>query len=427
MKEVVLEVVKGILAGFFFLIALGAGASNSPISCAILLALGVLILPIKPIDNLWGRFPNVIRKTKPLLFVVVAISSLFLSEVTWSDEEIAARKLQSEAKEHYATAITCIGDNDYNGAANELQDIDYEDSAAVLEYCNLQNDIEAYKNNTTEFKQLLNDASSNISNENVKDDVSTAIKSVEEVGKIQNVIDQIELSDLSTYDANSIEQIDSDVNDIDARYHVLLEDKNLETAKSVLTEIENKTALGTLILAIDSLDKTQSISELDKEVSKLNSQYEGLTDEEREKIVNYNNLESMTTYVASEKTKQEEAEAAAKAKEEAEAKAAAEKAAKANASASTSNNVNSSTDNASASNGSSSSSSGSGTGSGSDFGEGDPVTQASTYVLNANTKKFHYAGCKSVKRMKESNRIYSNQSRDEIIAQGYEPCENCHP
>ena len=49
------------------------------------------------------------------------------------------------------------------------------------------------------------------------------------------------------------------------------------------------------------------------------------------------------------------------------------------------------------------------------------------YVLNTNTKKFHLPGCSSVNKMKEKNKLYSNQSRDEIISQGYDPCKNCNP
>ncbi len=49
------------------------------------------------------------------------------------------------------------------------------------------------------------------------------------------------------------------------------------------------------------------------------------------------------------------------------------------------------------------------------------------YILNANTRKFHYPGCRSVKQMKESNKIYFTGTRDEAIAKGYKPCGNCHP
>ncbi len=49
------------------------------------------------------------------------------------------------------------------------------------------------------------------------------------------------------------------------------------------------------------------------------------------------------------------------------------------------------------------------------------------YILNANTRKFHYPSCRSVKQMKESNKIYFTGTRDEVIAKGYKPCGNCHP
>lgn len=52
---------------------------------------------------------------------------------------------------------------------------------------------------------------------------------------------------------------------------------------------------------------------------------------------------------------------------------------------------------------------------------------ASSYILNTNTKKFHYPNCKSVKQMKEKNKKAVTMSRTEIINMGYSPCGNCHP
>ncbi|MBR6632696.1 MAG: MBL fold metallo-hydrolase [Clostridia bacterium] len=49
------------------------------------------------------------------------------------------------------------------------------------------------------------------------------------------------------------------------------------------------------------------------------------------------------------------------------------------------------------------------------------------YIGNINTEKFHYPDCSSVKRMKESNKYYFTGTREEIIAEGYEPCGNCNP
>lgn len=60
---------------------------------------------------------------------------------------------------------------------------------------------------------------------------------------------------------------------------------------------------------------------------------------------------------------------------------------------------------------------------GDDIGEGTEYT----YVCNTNTKKFHDPGCDSVAQMKENNRLYTNLSREELLAEGYEPCGNCRP
>lgn len=57
----------------------------------------------------------------------------------------------------------------------------------------------------------------------------------------------------------------------------------------------------------------------------------------------------------------------------------------------------------------------------------DPEPQGNTYVLNTNTKKFHYPGCSSVDQMKESNKQVYTGSREDIISQGYVPCKRCNP
>lgn len=49
-----------------------------------------------------------------------------------------------------------------------------------------------------------------------------------------------------------------------------------------------------------------------------------------------------------------------------------------------------------------------------------------SYYANKNTKKFHFANCPSVKRMKQEN-IYVTNNRDELINAGYSPCANCNP
>ena len=59
--------------------------------------------------------------------------------------------------------------------------------------------------------------------------------------------------------------------------------------------------------------------------------------------------------------------------------------------------------------------------------EQTPVSSGTTYILNTNTKKFHYPSCSSVDQMSDKNRQEFTGTRDEVIAMGYDPCGRCHP
>lgn len=50
-----------------------------------------------------------------------------------------------------------------------------------------------------------------------------------------------------------------------------------------------------------------------------------------------------------------------------------------------------------------------------------------SYVLNTNTKRFHYPDCNSVDQMKDHNRQDVEATRDELIGRGFKPCGNCKP
>ena len=49
------------------------------------------------------------------------------------------------------------------------------------------------------------------------------------------------------------------------------------------------------------------------------------------------------------------------------------------------------------------------------------------YVLNTNSEKFHYPTCPSVGLMSEKNKQFFIGTRDEVIEQGFDPCQNCNP
>ena len=57
---------------------------------------------------------------------------------------------------------------------------------------------------------------------------------------------------------------------------------------------------------------------------------------------------------------------------------------------------------------------------------GSEASQAE-YILNTNTKKFHYPTCSSVNDMKDKNKQEFFGTRDEAISNGYSPCGRCKP
>ena len=60
--------------------------------------------------------------------------------------------------------------------------------------------------------------------------------------------------------------------------------------------------------------------------------------------------------------------------------------------------------------------------------ETDPPTDnGRDYVVNTNTKKFHYPSCSSADDIKDSNRWEYHGTREELIDMGYVPCKRCDP
>lgn len=53
--------------------------------------------------------------------------------------------------------------------------------------------------------------------------------------------------------------------------------------------------------------------------------------------------------------------------------------------------------------------------------------EASQYILNTNSHKFHLPTCSSVSKISDKNKKTYYGSRDELIDEGYEPCGACNP
>ena len=55
------------------------------------------------------------------------------------------------------------------------------------------------------------------------------------------------------------------------------------------------------------------------------------------------------------------------------------------------------------------------------------IPNGTTYVINTNSKRFHLPTCSSIDEMKASNRSYSTDSAETLVAEGYIPCKRCKP
>ena len=55
------------------------------------------------------------------------------------------------------------------------------------------------------------------------------------------------------------------------------------------------------------------------------------------------------------------------------------------------------------------------------------MTDQQEYVMNTASMKFHLPSCSSVSTIKEENKATYQGPREDLIAEGYEPCGRCNP
>ena len=55
------------------------------------------------------------------------------------------------------------------------------------------------------------------------------------------------------------------------------------------------------------------------------------------------------------------------------------------------------------------------------------TTIGTAYIINMNTKKFHYPDCPSVEQMNEKNKREFIGDRNYLVSMGYSPCHRCEP
>ena len=53
--------------------------------------------------------------------------------------------------------------------------------------------------------------------------------------------------------------------------------------------------------------------------------------------------------------------------------------------------------------------------------------QVTGYTVNKRSQVFHSPDCPSTEQMTQSNKLFSEKSREELLAEGYSPCGICNP
>ena len=53
--------------------------------------------------------------------------------------------------------------------------------------------------------------------------------------------------------------------------------------------------------------------------------------------------------------------------------------------------------------------------------------QTAGYIVNKRSQVFHSPDCLSTEQMAQNNKLFSEKSREELMAEGYSPCGICNP
>ena len=53
--------------------------------------------------------------------------------------------------------------------------------------------------------------------------------------------------------------------------------------------------------------------------------------------------------------------------------------------------------------------------------------QVAGYTVNKRSQVFHSPDCPSTEQMAQNNKLFSEKSREELMAEGYSPCGICNP
>lgn len=225
--------------------------------------------------------------------------------------------------EKYNTAVEYILEEDYEQAEEILQELSIEDSEQLLAYSKVQEDIDHFSGNPESF-QLKMEGVDNIDNEEVRAQITTASKQIDEVKKVQSKIDSIDPVKVTVESKEKVSTVLDQTSELDDRYVALVDMDNLESAETTINHLEKGDAVGQTITAINEIGDITL--ESNDSIDKARDLYDELDYDEKKDVANYVVLSTSERTLSKLEEEQEEKERAEaeRAKQEAEEKAAEE-------------------------------------------------------------------------------------------------------
>ena len=266
------------------------------------------------------RSSALVRENKKPITIFVAIILLICVALGM----IASLKHKATIAKNYDNAVECIMAEKYENASVILEKMNYKDSQALYEYSKTNLQLDDFKGKPDKVLDRLKGIEG-IEHEGVNEQCQVECGEVQKAIDIQNDINLIDISSVEAMSEEVVNHIEVSKEKLAKKYEVLLDTDKYDIASRFLYNKENNTDAWKLISELNELEDVtlESKNTLDR----LRKMYDGLSDEDRKTILNYNLLtvaeskydelkKAEDERIAEDKKKEEERAAKEKEKEE---------------------------------------------------------------------------------------------------------------
>lgn len=231
------------------------------------------------------RSSTLVKENKKSIAIAVVIILVICAVIG----VIASQKHKATVAKNYNHAVECIMTEQYEEAFDILEKMNYKDSQALCDYSETQMLLHGYKGKPDEALARLMHIEG-MEHESVKKQCQNACGEVNKAVDIQADIDKIDITSADTISEEVINKVEESKKNLNKRYTVLLDTEKCDIAARVIYNRDNETDAWKLMLELAELgDVTLDSKET---IARLRETYDGLTDEDKKAILNYDILVS---------------------------------------------------------------------------------------------------------------------------------------